>query len=119
MRFLKVYFLFISFFFFGAMASAKESNGSKPAFHTNTQSHFHKAEPRSPQFADLVIEEVEDDSNENEDDTPFQGSLSSPTSSDYFSRFSHALASRLVFPTQVSAIQSRTASFILFRNIRL
>jgi hypothetical protein len=101
------------------MASAKESNGSKPTFHPDTQSHFHKAEPRSPRFADLVIEEVEDDSNENEDDSALHGSILSPTNASYFNRFSQALASRLVFPTQASAVHYRTASFILFRNIRL
>jgi hypothetical protein len=119
MRFLKVYLLFISFFFFGAMASAKESNGGKLTFHADTQSHLHKAEPRSTRFAELVIEEVEDDSNENEDDTAFHGSLLTPTNASYFNRYSQALASRLVFPTQASAVHYRIASFILFRNIRL
>ena len=116
MRFLKVYLLLISVFFFGAMASAKESNGSKLTFQ---QTHFQKAEPRSPQFADLVIEEVEDDSNENEDDAPFHGSLISPTNTYCSSLFGHALASRLVSETQASATVYRTATFILFRNIRL
>jgi hypothetical protein len=119
MRFLKVYLLFISVFFFGAMASAKESNGSKLTFQTAAHNHFQKAEPRSPRFVDLVIEEVEDDSNENEDDAPYHGSLLAPSSSYYFNRFSHALASRLVSQTQASATLYRTATFILFRNIRL
>ena len=101
------------------MASAKESNGSKLTFQTTTQTHFQKAEPRSPQFADLVIEEVEDDSNENEDDAPFHGSLISPTNTYCSSLFWHALASRLVSQTQASATVYRTATFILFRNIRL
>ena len=101
------------------MASAKESNASTFTFYTSTHNHFQKAQPRSPRFADLVIEEVEDDSNENEDDAPYHGSLLAPNSSYYFNHFSHALASRLVSKTQASATLYRTATFILFRNIRL
>jgi hypothetical protein len=118
MRFLKVFSLFISLFFFGAIASAKETTGFKTLVKSQEQSFFQKAEPHNPRFLDLVIEEIEDDSNENEDEVSFHPSCSTP-SSQLFS-FSHQNALRSVVPTSSAKLfKYLTCRFIIFRNIRL
>ena len=120
MRFLKVFLLFISVFFLGAMASAKETHGLTSVLKTQDQFHFQKSEPRNQRFADLVIEEIEDNTNENEDDSSFHGALNYPTSRLFAFHFSHEIASRSAVPTTgAKLLKYLTCRFILFRNIRL
>lgn len=120
MRFLKVFLLFVSVFFLGAMASAKETSRLTSILKTQDQFHFQKAEPVNLRFADLVIEEIEDDTNENEDDSSFHSALSSPTSRLFAFHFTYEIASRSVVPTsRAKLLKYLTCRFILFQNIRL
>ena len=121
MRFLKVFLLFISVFFLGAIASAKETNGLTSILKTQDQFHLQKTEPKNPRFVDLVIEEIEDDTNENEDDITFHSPFVAPTSRFFTFDNSHKIASQSKNSTAAAQkfLKYLTRQFIIFRNIRL
>lgn len=120
MRFLKVFLLFISVFFLGAIASVQETSGLITSLKTQNQSHFQKAEPANHKFADLVIEVIEDDTNENEDDSSLHNSLHYQTSKLFAFHFTYEIAARSAIPTsQAKLFKYLTCRFILFQNIRL
>jgi len=120
MRFLKVFLIFISVFFMGAIASVKETSGIITSLKIQNQSHFQKAGLANHKFADLVIEVIEDDTNENEDDSSLHNLLKFQTGRLFAFHFTYEIAARSAMPTtQAKLFKYLTCRFILFQNIRL
>ena len=117
MRFVKLFFLFLSVFLFTTIASAKEAFGIQTEQITKQQTMFTKSEAKGFALVNLLIEET--DNSEDEDDSHEVSFFHLPLSSEFTYPHVGAIAVSNAQLTYSKVIHNTTPLFIQFRNIRL